>query len=61
MTVDEKLSLIARTRDKDRGACDRGPDDDCCQTAGTVPTLVVVAKASPLGDALVLLQQPTRW
>jgi hypothetical protein len=61
MTVDKTLPVIARTGNKDRGARDRGLDDDGGQTAGTVPALAPVAKPSSAGEAFVLLTQPAGW
>jgi hypothetical protein len=46
---------------RDRGARDRGLDDDGGQTARTVPALALVAKPSSAGEAFVFLQRPARW
>ncbi len=61
MTLDEELPLIARTRDKERGACDRGPEDDGGQSAGTALAAALVAQVGSFGEASVLLKQPARW
>ena len=61
VTVDEKLSIIARASDKDRGARDRGPDGDGGQSAGAVLVVALVAQVGSFGEAFVLLKQPARW
>jgi hypothetical protein len=45
---------------RDRGARDRGRDDDGGQTAGAVLALALVGQASSFGEAFVLLTQPAR-
>ena len=45
---------------RDRGARDRGPDDDGGQTAGAVLALALVGQASSVGGAFVLLTQRAR-
>ena len=46
---------------RDRGARDRGRDDDGGQTAGAVLALALVGQASSFGEAFVFLQRPARW
>ena len=45
---------------RDRGARDRGRDDDGGQTAGAVLALALVGQASSFGEAFVLLTQRAR-